>query len=225
MVLASQASTAERRNNDLDIHPPHAIRTWRDIFVNLAIITVGLFVALMLEGLVNWMHHRHLVSEARANIRQEIVNNTRLADADLVELKENEVRLTKNLAQLEEIRSTHEWNKRSLDYNLNWQGFSDSAWKSARDTGALSFMAYKEVQDLADVYGLQDIANTAAVGLFEEQPKALAPLFIAKDVDQTADANLETIQARTADVLISVRDLQQMITQLEKRYQDALKKM
>jgi hypothetical protein len=48
-----------------DIHPPHqAAHRWRDIFIHLATITVGLFIALSLEGCVEWQHHRHLVREA-----------------------------------------------------------------------------------------------------------------------------------------------------------------
>jgi hypothetical protein len=38
-----------------DIHPPHqAAHSWRDIFIHLATITVGLFIALSLEGCVEW---------------------------------------------------------------------------------------------------------------------------------------------------------------------------
>ena len=211
----------------MDVHPPHeSVHTWRDVLIHLGIITVGLFVALMLEGLVGWMHHRRLVTEARENIRQEITNNAKQADEDLVSLKQNEERLMKNLAQLAEIRSTHQWgHDRRLTYTLDWNSFSDSAWRSARDTGALSFMPYKQVQDLADVYGQQEIINTAAQQLFEEQPRALAPLFIAKDADKTSEANLDRIQTRTADVFISVRVLEQVLTQLQKQYQDTLKKM
>ena len=210
----------------MDVHPPHEpVHTWRDVFIHLGMITVGLFVALMLEGFVQWMHHRHLVTEARANIRQEISYNTQLTNEDLTSLKQNEERLMKNLAQLEHIRATHQWEKHNLTYTLDWNGFSDSAWKSARDTGALSFMGYKQVQDLADLYGQQDIVNVAAQRLFEEQPKALAPLFIATNVDKTSDADLERVQSRTADVLVSVRVLEQILTQLKQQYQDTLKKM
>jgi hypothetical protein len=60
----------------IDIHPPHqAAHSWRDIFVHLATITVGLFIALSLEGCVEWQHHRHLVHEARENIRSEMQDN------------------------------------------------------------------------------------------------------------------------------------------------------
>jgi hypothetical protein len=60
----------------LDVHPPHEpAYTWRDFFVHLATITIGLFIALTLEGCVEWTHHRHLVREARDNLRSEIEEN------------------------------------------------------------------------------------------------------------------------------------------------------
>ena len=60
----------------IDIHPPEqAAHSWRDIFIHLATITVGLFIALSLEGCVEWQHHRHLVREARENIRTEMQEN------------------------------------------------------------------------------------------------------------------------------------------------------
>jgi len=39
----------------MDVHPPHgAIHGWRDFFVHLIVITLGLLIALGLEGIVEW---------------------------------------------------------------------------------------------------------------------------------------------------------------------------
>src|ERR1700742_2519212 len=60
----------------LDVHPPHApAHGARDFFLHLTIITIGLLIALSLEGLVEWEHHRHLVHEAEASLRAEIREN------------------------------------------------------------------------------------------------------------------------------------------------------
>jgi hypothetical protein len=65
----------------IDVHPPHVpIRGWREFFLHLATITIGLLIALSLEGLVEWQHHRHLVHEAQASLYTEIKSNeSRLA--------------------------------------------------------------------------------------------------------------------------------------------------
>src|ERR1700733_1469764 len=60
----------------IDIHPPHEpIHGWRDFFLHLTTITIGLLIALSLEGCVEWQHHRHLVHEAEASLRTEIQSN------------------------------------------------------------------------------------------------------------------------------------------------------
>lgn len=210
----------------MDVHGPHEpIHTWRDFFLHLITITIGLFIALSLEGCVEWAHHRHLVAEARANIRQEITDNQQELTKDAASLKADEGRLMKNLEQLEEIRKTHSFANRNLSYTLDWSSPSDSAWRSARDTGALSFMDYKKVQNLADVYGEQDIVNTTARNLFVDQPRAISPVMITSDVENASDAELVRMQERSADVLVSVRVLEQVVAQLDQQYRETLSKM
>jgi len=60
----------------LDVHPPHeAAHTWKDFFIHIATICVGLLIAIGLEQTVEVLHHRHerhllteeMQSEARKN--------------------------------------------------------------------------------------------------------------------------------------------------------------
>jgi hypothetical protein len=56
----------------LDVHPPHSpTHTWRDFFIHVATICVGLLIAVGLEQTVEAIHHRHLVAEARESLRAE----------------------------------------------------------------------------------------------------------------------------------------------------------
>jgi hypothetical protein len=60
----------------MEVHPAHqAPRTWRDFFLQLLMITIGLFIALMLQAAVEFLHHSHLVRDARENLRHEVQNN------------------------------------------------------------------------------------------------------------------------------------------------------
>ena len=62
----------------LDVHVPHEkIHGLRDFFLHLFTITIGLLIALSLEGCVEWQHHRHLVREAEAALHDEIENNAK----------------------------------------------------------------------------------------------------------------------------------------------------
>jgi hypothetical protein len=60
----------------VEVHPPQSpIHSVKDFMLHLLAITIGLLIALGLEGSVEWMHHRHLVREAKENIAQEIHHN------------------------------------------------------------------------------------------------------------------------------------------------------
>jgi hypothetical protein len=60
----------------LDVHPPHhAANTWRDFFIHIATITVGLFIALLLEQGVEVIHHRHQRHQLEERLRDELRTN------------------------------------------------------------------------------------------------------------------------------------------------------
>src|ERR1700728_660782 len=60
----------------LDVHPAHhAASTWRDFFIHIATIVLGLIIAVGLEQTVEYIHHRHQAREARKNIQDEIRAN------------------------------------------------------------------------------------------------------------------------------------------------------
>jgi hypothetical protein len=61
----------------LDVHPPHeSAHTWRDFFIHIATICVGLLIAIALEQAVEAVHHRHerqvLVQEMRTESERNI---------------------------------------------------------------------------------------------------------------------------------------------------------
>jgi hypothetical protein len=67
----------------VDIHPPHAVHSWKDFGLQLVTITAGILVALSLEGVRESLHNRALVHEARENIHREIVDNQREVENEL----------------------------------------------------------------------------------------------------------------------------------------------
>jgi hypothetical protein len=41
----------------LDVHPPHtAVHGWKDFWIHLATISIGLLIAVSLEQSVEWLH-------------------------------------------------------------------------------------------------------------------------------------------------------------------------
>lgn len=90
----------------MDVHPPHGpIRSWKDFTLHLLTITIGLLIALTLEAAVESLHHRHMVRDARANLRREIAENHKLYAENLGSLQAKLVQLERNIEQLRDLRA------------------------------------------------------------------------------------------------------------------------
>ncbi len=91
--------------------------------------------------MVEWMHHRSLVHEARENIRREIEDNRKTTAEDTRNVKEDETRFHDDLAA-ERLMRDHPARHYLLHSKFSWSSTSEAAWRTARDTGALAWMPY-----------------------------------------------------------------------------------
>jgi hypothetical protein len=68
----------------LDVHPPHhAASTWRDFFIHIATIVIGLLIAIGLEQTVELIHHRHQRHQLQEDLHNEAEQNLQVIDRDL----------------------------------------------------------------------------------------------------------------------------------------------
>jgi hypothetical protein len=68
----------------LDVHPaPHAATTWRDFFIHIATIVIGLLIAIALEQTVELIHHRHQRHQLQEDLHDEAEQNLQVIDRDL----------------------------------------------------------------------------------------------------------------------------------------------
>jgi hypothetical protein len=141
----------------LDVHPPHeSIHGKRDFFLHLFTITIGLFIALSLEGLVEWQHHRHLVHEAEAGLHTEIQNNAAGMQANLDDLHKQQANLKHDVVVLKYIAANHKMPEHdSMDITFHIQSFDSVSWTTAQNTGALAYMPYERAQMYSDIYSTQ----------------------------------------------------------------------
>lgn len=67
---------AEKSPPMLEVHAPHeALHTWTGFFIHIATIVIGLFVAVGLEQAVELIHHRHLVQQLEAQMREVLAGD------------------------------------------------------------------------------------------------------------------------------------------------------
>jgi hypothetical protein len=71
----------------LDVHPAHhAASTWKDFFIHIATISVGLLIAVGLEQTVEAFHHYHQRNELAEQMRSEAKRNLNVIDQTLATL-------------------------------------------------------------------------------------------------------------------------------------------
>ncbi|HEY4010903.1 MAG TPA: hypothetical protein VGM11_12185 [Acidobacteriaceae bacterium] len=197
----------------MDVHAPHEpVHTWKDFAIHLTIVTIGLFIALMLEAGVQYWHHRHIVAEARANIRTELENNRTSAQHDVTYLGNALKQVDNNVKEIHVLQQ-HENVRVSITNTLEFEPFSDAAWRTARDTGALAYMPYGEVQRYSQVYMLVGILNDRAIAAEQADFRSLAPAFMGYDMGKLPPEEYMEMLRGNAVAKIDLEALQQYARQ------------
>jgi hypothetical protein len=208
----------------LEVHAPHtAIHGWRDFLLHITTITIGLLIAIGLEQTVEYFHHRHLVAEARENLHSEIEANWQQLPVNLAAMQKDGERMKHNILVIRQLRDHPHTPHDALHFEVSWSGFEDAAWNTARDTGALSYMPFAEVQQLSQLYAQQQYINTRGTALFTEQ--ALAPRAIAAEasVDDLHPAEIDDLLRSTTALSAQIGALQELMTHFESEYTEAEK--
>ena len=85
----------------LDVHPPHeTVHTWRDFFIHIATIVVGLLIAVGLEQTVEALHREHERQVLEQELDHKAEHLHRAAEVD-IDLEDAELKFL--LAQLKDV--------------------------------------------------------------------------------------------------------------------------
>lgn len=208
----------------MDVHPAHhAPRTWRDFFLQLVMITIGLFIALTLQAGVESLHHRHLVRDARENLRREIQNNHKRYAENVQNLEKNRRQLAHDIDQLKDLRGGKPIDMGTLSWGWDWNSYSVASWKTARDTGAVSYMSSDLINAYTEVYTQQEYVNTEAIAIVDDEPKSAAALRVAKDPSALSPNEIQSMLMSLAETDIRLATLQSVMVSLDEMYTKALK--
>lgn len=167
----------------LEVHPPHEpVHGWRDFFLHLATITIGLLIALSLEGFVEFWHHRSLVHEAEASLQTEIRSNAEELQGALDDVRKERQLLRQDIAVMKKIIvNPKETNRETMTINFRIRTFNNVSWKTAESTGALSYMPYERAKEYSNLYGAQDEIDVAERQAVRDTVLAVAPFVGTKE--------------------------------------------
>ena len=141
----------------LDVHPsPHPAHGWRDFFVHIVTIVIGLLIALGLEQTAEGIHHRAQVREARKAISQERAANQQEFAKSTELFRRETKRFQTNLAVLQHLQQHSGAAPDSWPGTINWHtyitSFSSAAWETAQHTGVTARMSPAELRQLEHLY-------------------------------------------------------------------------
>jgi hypothetical protein len=149
------------------------VLTKKGAVVELAIVTVGVLIALSFDGVRGWMRERSLVEEARTNLATEMSANRGAIDEFIKTIPTRERELER-LREITKILLAGQPVSGTAALNIELPELASAAYSSAQLTGAFGSMDYAEVSDYAAVYGFQSNIEELQKGIIGEMQIVLA---------------------------------------------------
>ena len=164
----------------LDVHPPHhRLGGLKDFFIHLLTISVGLLIAVGIEGCVERHQHHELARDAKEMLRKEIEGNAKKMADTLVDIDKYQANVKESMdtvtrfAQHSKDKNQHG----SITYNYSFPEWDNTAWTTAQTTGALGFMPYNEANQFSRIYVAQHSVAIAQEKLTEDEAQFAGALY------------------------------------------------
>ena len=132
----------------LDVHPPHeAAHSWKDFFIHMVTICLGLLIAIGLEQSVEWLHHKHELKELHEALRRDAEKQIEdCKDADL----SSTVRAESLSHRIDEVSLALRTHKPLVMAGpakkaISFQDPEAPAWNAAKASGLLALMPQDDV--------------------------------------------------------------------------------
>ncbi len=179
----------------LDVHPPHnPTHTWRDFFIHIATIVIGLLIAVGLEQAVELLHHRHVLAETRENLHEELNEESEViqSNLDIMHAEQKELR-----ADADILRGTaHDGDK--LIYRWGFSAPRSIAWTTAKSNNTTALMTPDEVEQYSYIFFLREHVTEISTSYINEVNTANAIASRVSDASALTSAEREQLLQLTA---------------------------
>jgi hypothetical protein len=191
----------------LDVHPAHhAANSWKDFFIHIATIVLGLLIAVSLEQTVEYFHHRSEVAETREALRRERQSNMARFAVEADDLIRAIPIFQEDLAVFAYLRAhpgapPDHW-PGTLGGQVITTVYLDSAWKSAKQSNVLEYVPQAEVQSNDRLYHYLEILNDMETAKFNQLYELRKALAVEPDPAKLSPAQLDANIDRTLELLV-----------------------
>ena len=174
----------------MDIHKPKPWHGWREFLKEYAIIVVGVLTALAAEQGVEWLHWRHEVAEAHANLKPELQQNAR-------SLRYSSLENACLLSRLSEYAAWSKGGPKPAFIRLATFGpVGDSVWQVVKAGQVAAHLPLEERVAYSRLYD----ANANTMFVLAEVRKAAGQLYRYEDDTRLSPAATERLSGDVAEM-------------------------
>lgn len=198
-------TSQEQTTPMLDVHSPHeTVRSWKEFFTHIAIITIGLLIAIGLEQTVEHIHRIYQLNEARRELKIELEANRKQLEKNLVAAQQLVAQLDSDMALLRAAQASHSVIGQKLMYEVQFFWPLDGTWQAVKQNGSLALMPHNELYGYTYVHeaiaavmeGLTDLGARLRVAnaIYQRAPDGN---FTPRDLEELISATSE-VQGKAA---------------------------
>ena len=140
----------------MEIHKPHAAKTWREFFIELGTIIAGILIAIALEQTLDYFRHIDQLHTVRGELTAEIEENQEIAAHNAVAFAKIRAALAHDIAILRAGEANPRQLATGFDYSWDVIRTQDGAWQAGKQSGALELMPRDELRRYAFIYHAMD---------------------------------------------------------------------
>ncbi|MGA8939179.1 MAG: hypothetical protein WB439_08445 [Acidobacteriaceae bacterium] len=159
----------------IDVHPPHtSIHNWKEFWIHLGTITLGLLIAIGLEQSLEALHRHHQRHVLQHDLHDEALRNEQILTRDIHLLQTRVVYFAALRSNLDALRrGAPEASLAQPTEPTNDDPFLPSAgtWASARDSSQLALLPREQASVYEELYAQRDFLqqDIVEVGRADEE--------------------------------------------------------
>jgi hypothetical protein len=188
----------------MDVHPPHGgIHSWKDFWIHLGTITIGLLIAIGLEQSVEWMHRLHERHVLQDELRAEGEENVRATRVDMDRLllwRSGMVARRKDVQQMIASGGKLKLSFRVIPPRGAIALPSESTWDSAKASGKVALLSDYQSDVYTFLYLENELLKTQLESIFALSSEKLVfergfdPKFAEAGVDGMPDLGSMSVE-------------------------------
>jgi hypothetical protein len=189
-------------------------------------ITVGILIALWIDGVKDARKDQALVRVAQEQLAREIADNRRDVTQTASSRDDHMKGLAAGLQAIDALRNSSTPMPMLPPLGLSSPSFPRSAWDTAARTGALALMDYSHAKTYTELYDLQDLVDRAQERYLQRLAEQSTEFIVVTQRPpgfDTRGANLDAARTQGLALLGAFESYRTLMAQLAKQYETAVK--